>query len=258
MADPILQRVLALHPEQFENLIFHLVQARGLSNAVWRRPGADGGRDIEGITVQSDLSGNTDFKRWYIECKRYNSTLDWPTVRGKLAYAESNDADYLLVATTANPTSQCENEIAKWNKTRRAPQIRFWRGYDIANLVRAVPHIATMYGLIDDQAVASAGLIPLAQVVTRLAQSTYASLYFQGSGIAIETVAAVAELFSVRLHDVKEYGHPVPIPFVSAKKLFDWLSVEAHLSGWEDTSLRAILSFLRHEFRASRAIIYFT
>jgi hypothetical protein len=76
--------------------------------------------------------------------------LDWPTVRGKIAYAESNDADVLLVATTANPTPQCETEISKWNAAKRGPQIRFWRGYDLPNIVRGVPHIATIFGLAID------------------------------------------------------------------------------------------------------------
>lgn len=146
MSDQIQQRILRLSPEQFENLIFECVRARGMTNVVWRTPGADGGRDIEGRVQEIDLSGASESRLWYVECKRYNSSLDWPTVRGKVAYAESNNADVLLMATTTNPSPQCENEINKWNLMNRRPIIRFWRGYDLPNIIRGYPHISLMFG----------------------------------------------------------------------------------------------------------------
>lgn len=256
MTDSILQRILALAPDQFENLVYECARARGVKNIVWRTPGADGGRDIEGLTVDTDVSGATDTKKWYIECKRYSSTLDWPTVRVKIAYAESNDADFLLVATTTNPTPQCENEISKWNALKRRPQVRFWRGYDLPNIVRGVPHIATMFGLAPDPREANASLIPLAQVATRAAQACYARNYFNPTDTSsIETVAAVSELFSVRLNDLKDFNRPAAGPTVRGQQLFDWLDVRGDLSSWEDTSLRAVVSFLRYEYHAQNGIL---
>lgn len=254
MVDNTLQLILQLAPDQFENLIFECVKSRGMRNVVWRTPGADGGRDIEGETFDTDLAGDTNARKWYVECKRYSSTLDWPTVRGKIAYAESNDADVLLVATTTNPTPQCETEIGKWNLAKRRPLIRFWRGYDLPNIIRGAPHIATMFGLAEDARVANSSLIPLAEIVTRAAQATYARIYFSNTDISpVETVAAIAELFSVRLKDIRDFGRPARGPSARNKQLFDWLTVEGDLGDWEDTSLRAVLSFLKYEYQAASA-----
>lgn len=256
MTDAILQRIKALAPEQFENLIFECLRARGMKNVIWRTPGADGGRDIEGVMLEADISGATDVRRWYVECKRYSTTLDWPTVRGKVAYAESNDADFLLVATTANPTPQCENEISKWNAGNHRPQVRFWRGYDLPNIIRGVPHIAAIFGLGDNRTQADAALIPLAEVVMGLAQASYAQSYFSGDkSSSSETVAAISELFGVRLRDLRDFGRAVVGPGARGCKLFLWLHVNANLDGWEDTSLRAVLSFLRYEHQADTGIL---
>jgi hypothetical protein len=234
MVDPILQRLLTIDPTQFENLIFECLRAKGMANLVWRTPGADGGRDIEGAVFDRDLAGATDVRRWYVECKRYNSSLDWPTVRGKVAYAESNDADFLLVATTTNPSPQCENEISKWNSAKRRPLIRFWRGYDLPNIIRCLPDVAVMFGLIEDKRKASSSLLPLAEVSTRLAQATYTRYYFNQSDVSsIEAVAAVSELFSVRLKDVLELGRPAVGPLLRGRPMFEWLQTEVDVSGWE-------------------------
>jgi hypothetical protein len=52
----LLKSLHDLSPRQFENVVYDLVSAAGLRNAVWRTPGADGGRDIEG-----DFPTSADF-----------------------------------------------------------------------------------------------------------------------------------------------------------------------------------------------------
>ncbi|HDZ9489188.1 TPA: restriction endonuclease, partial [Vibrio cholerae] len=85
--------LLSLSPEQFESMTFDIVTALGLRNAVWRTPGSDVGRDIEGNYYISDLSGLYQKQKWYVECKRYAKSVDWPTVWNKIAYAETHSAD---------------------------------------------------------------------------------------------------------------------------------------------------------------------
>lgn len=160
------------------------------------------------------------------------------------------------MATTSNPSPQCESEISKWNSQKRRPQIRFWRGYDLPNIVRGVPHIATMFGLVGNVVEANNSLIPLAEVATRIAQTSYTRNYFnQSDTTSIETVAAVSELFSVRLKDIRDFSKPVSGPKVGKGKMFDWLDVQCDLPDWEDTPLRAIVSFLRYEFQSGEAVL---
>lgn len=142
-----LTHLLALTPKEFENLTFDLLQSAGLRNMVWRTPGADGGRDIEGRYVINDLSGSITVQKWYVECKRYSSPIDWPTLFEKIAYAEVHQADYLLLVTTNNPSPQCETKISEWNAQRGRVQIRVWRGYEIDRLLEGYPVVATKFGL---------------------------------------------------------------------------------------------------------------
>src|SRR5258706_15282013 len=100
----------SLHERDFENLVFDLAIAAGLRNATWRTPGSDEGRDIEGELTTVDFSGHTSVQKWYIECKRYSSSVDWPTVWEKIAYADAHAADYLLVVTTSHLSPQCKNQ----------------------------------------------------------------------------------------------------------------------------------------------------
>src|SRR5689334_4421657 len=103
----ILDRIARLSPGQFENLTFDCMKAAGLKNVVWRTPGADGGRDIEGYAFDRDLSGQDVVQKWYVECKLYSSSLDWPTIWNKISYADAQGADFLLVVTNSNPSPTC-------------------------------------------------------------------------------------------------------------------------------------------------------
>jgi Restriction endonuclease len=68
-----------LQPEQFENLTYDILLLSGVQNLRWRTPGTDGGRDLEGDLTTVDFSGETVKQRWYIECKRYAQSINWPT-----------------------------------------------------------------------------------------------------------------------------------------------------------------------------------
>jgi restriction endonuclease Mrr len=126
-----LDKLKRLPPDAFENLTYDLLFLSGLRNLRWRTPSADGGRDIEGEFSVIDFSGETNVQKWYIECKRYAQTLNWPTVYEKLAIAENHHADYLLFVTTSNFSVPCRDEVERHNKARRV-KIRIWPFYELA------------------------------------------------------------------------------------------------------------------------------
>ena len=109
---------------------------RGLRNATWRTPGHDVGRDIEGEVAVTDLLGFVRTERWYVDCKRYRRTVDWPTVHEKLAYAQNHDVDVLFICTTGFISPQCKDEIARHNTKQRRPRIEYW---DAPRLDQFVP-----------------------------------------------------------------------------------------------------------------------
>ena len=200
-------KLLNLSPTQFENLTFDLLQHTGMQNLVWRTPGADGGRDIEAIVISQDASGHSETQRWYVECKRYSDSVDWPIVWKKIAYADSNKADYMLIVTNSNPSPNCETEISKWNADRRSVKIRFWRGYDINKLLDLYPVVAMKYGL-RTLAVHPTGFIDICIDLAKIVHSTYSS-YIIGNKVQIhiEATGAISELITVRMRDLKLYGN---------------------------------------------------
>ena len=119
------------NPTEFEHLVFDMLSLRGLSNVDWRTPGADGGRDIEGLWTQFDLSGYEQRTKWFVECKRYAAAVDWPTIYEKVAYADSHQADVLLMCTSSSFSPAALTRVAEWNDRRRRPTIRLWPQHEL-------------------------------------------------------------------------------------------------------------------------------
>ena len=62
----LIDKLKALTPAQFENVVYDLTTSAGLRNAIWRTPGPDGGRDIEGEMATTDFSGFHVITKWYV------------------------------------------------------------------------------------------------------------------------------------------------------------------------------------------------
>lgn len=251
-ADTIIEAISGLSPTEFENLTYDCLQLIGLKNLVWRTPGADGGRDIEGIAYQTDLTGHESVQRWYVECKRYSSSIDWPTVWEKLSYADVQNADVFLLCTNSNPSPACESRLTDWNNSRRRPVTRVWRGYQLPKILRSYPLVALKYGILDDQSLQNLALSGITSVLTKTIHSAYLNDSLgQEPSLAIEASACLGELISKRLSDIKEFGKFLdPVIFISPGS-FDWVSISGETNGWGDIELRAIFAWLRYQVRCS-------
>jgi hypothetical protein len=236
-----------LTPSEFENMTFDLLQAAGLKNLVWRTPGADGGRDIEGTFAAVDFSKYYQHQKWYIECKRYISSVDWPTVWNKIAYADSREADFLLLVTNSNPSPSCESEISTWNSGKRGLTVRVWRGYELESVLKNYPQIAAKYGLLGKSKDAKLSLQSLMFETMKLAQASYVSHEIGVSNTsALEANAALAELISARYSQIQTYGRiTVPISGASAPT-YEWLTWCGASDGWDEVGIRALLSMARY------------
>ena len=225
-----------------------------MKNVVWRTPGADGGRDIEGLSFVRDISGQDVVQKWYIECKLYSSSLDWPTIWNKIAHADAQGADFLLVVSNNNPSPMCETRIEEWNAARRRPVVRFWRGYDLPSFLNSHPRIAVMYGLSEGAERIDASVLPLSIVIAKTAQAAFLADSFGASPtIALEAAAALSELLSRRLDDLKKYGRFTPMADAGDTLDFTWVSQSGSSSAWEGVGLRATLAFARHVLGAEEA-----
>lgn len=243
-----MKTLIDLTPTDFENLTFDLVQAMGLRNCVWRTPGRDGGRDIEGEWMVEDISGFTRSERWYVECKRYQDSVSWPTVWEKIAFAEANSAEILLVVTTSSLSPQAVDEVNKWNKLSKRPLIRFWGGHDIAPRIQLQPAILVKYGLSENPAAdAAIAILPLTRMLLRYAHSAESEEEFtEGKSRTMSAVYALAELISARLESIQANSGFYPLQFRNAIDGYSWLN-NSHLiesCGIDRLAARAAMSMI--------------
>jgi hypothetical protein len=248
----------SLTPSEFENLSFDLLQELGVENLVWRTPGADGGRDIEGDLPVRDLSGSLVHQRWFVECKRYRSAIDWPTVWNKASFAQNNDADFLLLMTTAAPSPSCETEISKWNAGKRRPIIRAWRGYQLQRILSRFPAIRVKYGLLTAADDKGASFVSLASEAAKFIQAAYAvSELNQNNPVPLEAAAALSELLSARMQNFEAWAKIVVSPLDRNVDLYEWLSIdeECEIGPIDRFGFRALVSVFRAVSRCTSVSI---
>jgi hypothetical protein len=237
-----------LEPDEFENLTLDLLSHLGLKNAVWRTPGRDGGRDIQGDIFTDDFSGHTSRQSWYVECKRYAGTVSWPVVWEKIAYAESNSADVLLMATTSTLSPQAIDEVNRWNEKRKTPSIRIWGGHDLRQRLALFPDILVKYELspqpIRDAAIS---LLALSKILLKYSNAIEAHIEFGSPPDKhIVAIQALSELMSTRIEEIEQHGRLQTVPFRSAIDAYDWLVGVDHIerAKLDRFASRAILSLV--------------
>jgi Restriction endonuclease len=249
-ADPAARTFSDLTPTEFENFAFDVLSAAGVRNLTWRTPGADGGRDIEGTVYATDFSGSSHEQVWYFECKRYSSSLDWPLVYGKLAYADTHGADYLLIITNSSPSPNCETQIALWNKGRRKPFVRVWRGYELNGLADRFPVVAAKYGLSIAPPPKIREFLDLAVEISKITQVSYAAITVDSKAdSAIECAAALSELFSLRCEDMASYGRFMRIGKEITNEKYVWIEGTSNRLTY-DTATRAVVASIRYALGA--------
>lgn len=165
------EKLLNLTPSQFENLTYDLLHEMGMQNLCWRTPGPDGGRDIEGVLSVRDFSGQISVQKWYVECKRYTGSVDWPTIFGKVSYAKNHNADFLLMVSPSkfSPTALSETKV--WNQ-REQLQIKLWPDHDIYLQVQNCPNVIAKYSLSDSHASLK---LPFLELLGDIAKLLYAA-----------------------------------------------------------------------------------
>ena len=236
-----------LHPEQFENLTYDILLLSGVQNLRWRTPSADGGRDLEGEVSSVDFSGETVKQRWYIECKRYAASVDWPTIYQKLSIAINHQADYLLLVTTANVSVPCRDEIQRHNEQREV-QIRVWPFYYLEQLLTVHGQVAVKYGLVKSPQALHVDFERIILELNKLAQATHAAVEFgQKSMDRVVLIAVFTELISRRIEDSRKHGRFMTHRFKPDRDTFEWCKPNPlPAASFDATSLRAALATIKN------------
>jgi hypothetical protein len=256
------KELLKLKADEFESLVCDLLILHGLQNATWRTPGADGGRDIEGRVDVLDLSGNVETQKWYIECKRYSKSVDWPTVYHKIAHADNHRADYLLICTTASLSPACKSEIKTWNNGSRIPKIRYWDFSDLIRKIDKEPIIKTKYGFNSNDTNISLSMLPISRLVSKIIQLQYGLVSQDTSpsllNIAIEFSASLTELISSTIERLSIGNSAFYKPFNVDRDLYCWCLVEneVDLTMFDAYGIRALLTLLRYFTRSAEITLH--
>ncbi|BAQ80695.1 MULTISPECIES: restriction endonuclease [unclassified Pseudomonas] len=245
--------LLSLSPEQFESMAFDIVTMLGLRNTVWRTPGSDVGRDIEGDYFISDLSGQYQRQKWYVECKRYTGSVDWPTVWNKISYAEAQSADMLLFVTSSSLTPQAVDQVRIWNESRKKPTIRFWGAVEVAAKLNLYPELARKYGLKSE--VASKLDIFYPSILLLIKTSNALS---PDTGpipeIKLWLAHSVSELVSTRMSDVKVLDE-FYFRTHNTEDQFEWIDYSGLCVKYYDRfSIRALFAYLLFIFKGAPVI----
>lgn len=243
---PLVAQLKQLPPTEFEHLTYDILFLSGVQNLRWRTPGADGGRDVEGDVAVVDFSGEAVRQRWYIECKRYAKSINWPTVYDKLTVAINHAADYLLFITTSNFSPQCRDEVQRHND-KRGVQIRIWPFYYLEQLLTIHGQVAVKYGLARSPQPLHVDFEKVMLELTKLAQSTYAALEFgRASPDRIALIASITELISARIEDSRRYGRFTNRHFKPGRDSYDWCRpFPLPAINFDATSLRAALCAIK-------------
>jgi hypothetical protein len=110
-----------LNPVEFERLCFDLLLKLGYRQLTWRQGGADNGRDIEGrLHLETPLTPQVT--RWFFEWKHYTNGVPPEHLNSKIAWADGEQPDYLLIFVS----SYLSNNARIW-----IDQIRSQKRYSI-------------------------------------------------------------------------------------------------------------------------------
>jgi hypothetical protein len=237
----VIRRLRRLVPREFEHLCYDLLVLSGLRNAIWRTPGPDQGRDIEGEFLSIDLSEGLSVQRWYVECKRYKASLDWPTTFSKLAYAANHDADFLLLITTSHVSPRAREEIARRALRHERPMIRVWDAPSLENLVIRHPFLLDKYRI--HSTTTEAPRSALIGLASRTIQSAYGHGVLAGdTSPALEYAASLVDLLAAR-----QEWHNGWSRFRHARDAYPWLHFNAagDVGRCDSYSLRALVAAIR-------------
>jgi hypothetical protein len=254
----IISKLKKLTATKFENLVFDLMILSGLKNVIWRTPGADAGRDIEGYWAVNDFSENLKLEHWYIECKRYKNAIDWPTVYKKISYADTHNADYLLLVTTANISPRCKEEITNWEKNHKSPIVRYWDGTTLEKQISKYPILLSKYSLVNEKSMSGVEFLPAINIALKSVHSAYNTATFNDSlSSDLELCASLVDLITARIDESKQLGYKLHRRFILKRDLYIWCIVDSDvtLSDFDSFGLRVLLSAIKFCSRSEKITI---
>lgn len=135
-----------LSPNKFEEACFDLLLCLGYKNLIWREGGADSGRDIEGRQlVENTLVGSYN-EKWFFECKRYEKGVPPEELNPKIAWADAEKPNHLVLLISSYLTNNARNWLEKI-AMQKPYTIHIVEGKVLKKLMIRFPDIVSRYFL---------------------------------------------------------------------------------------------------------------
>jgi len=134
-----------IDPEQFEKLIYFLLDSIGMKNIIWRKGGSgvsatDSGRDLE---FEDHVIGRDDsvrIEKWWIEVKYRSNTLEKTKVQETLINAIGfPNLNVIGIATNNVITNPTRDWIENFKEQHKDKRIVIWEGHKIEKIINDHP-----------------------------------------------------------------------------------------------------------------------
>jgi hypothetical protein len=137
---------LTLSDRQFEELCYELLGKLGYDQLVWRRGGADSGRDIEGqLRITSPLVGSQS-EKWFFECKRYEAGVPPEQLNPKITWADAEKPKHLVFLISSYLTNNARTWLEKISADKPY-SIHVIEGKHLKQPILEYPDLITKYFL---------------------------------------------------------------------------------------------------------------
>ena len=134
----------SLSSTRFEELCFDLLIKYDFHNLLWRKGGADDGRDIEGYkSIENPLIG-TYKEKWFFECKRHERGISPEQLNSKIAWADAKKPHHFLIFVSSYLTNNCRTWL-KDIKSSKTYSIHILEGVHIKKKVILFPDLVSKY-----------------------------------------------------------------------------------------------------------------
>lgn len=129
---------------QFEELCFDLITRLGYKDLIWRRGGADSGRDIEGkFYIENPIIGGYD-ERWFFECKNYSQGVPPEKLSGKISWCDSEKPDHVVFFISSYLTNNARQWLNKITP-QKSYKIHVIEGKELKRIVSKFKDIISRY-----------------------------------------------------------------------------------------------------------------
>ena len=133
----------SITPNEFENLCYDILVKYNYKNVIWRKGGADSGRDIEAYLLFENSISNIDTK-WFIECKHYKKGVPPTELNSKITWADAENPDFLVFMVSSYITQGARDWLSKIASSKPY-QIVCIEGDELKNRITKYPDLVEQY-----------------------------------------------------------------------------------------------------------------